>query len=207
VVDDFDLGESPWPRTGDDPFELVGGSRLVACLNFTHDEPWIGYTEGFKRLADVGVAHIEETGHGHDFLVYPIVYAYRHHIELSLKLIIRAARMLLDKPGGVPKTHNLLRLWHTAEPLLRRIGGSEETFQDVRDCLTRFDALDPSSESFRYPVTATGDPALPGVYNVDLGQVRAVVERLSMFLDCAARDTLVRLDAKSEMEQAYEGLW
>jgi hypothetical protein len=70
----------------------VRGSRLVACLNFTHDEPWIAYAEGFKRLADVGVAHIEETGHGHDFLVYPIVYAYRHHIELSLKLITSSVR-------------------------------------------------------------------------------------------------------------------
>jgi len=59
----------PVAPDGDDLFELVGGSRLVACLNFTHDEPWIGYAEGFKRLADLDVAHIEETGHGHNFLV------------------------------------------------------------------------------------------------------------------------------------------
>jgi hypothetical protein len=207
VADELDLSGYPWPRRGDDPFELVGGSRLVACLNFTHDEPWIGYVEGFKRLADVGVAHIEETGHGHDFLVYPIVYAYRHHIELSLKLIIRTARKLLDEPAGVPKTHNLLRLWDEAEPLLRRVGGPEETFRDVRECLIRFTRLDPSAESFRYPVRATGDVALPGVDNVDLGQVRAVVERLSMFLDCAAEEMLVRLDFKTETEQAYQASW
>jgi len=77
----------------------------------------------------------------------------------------------------------------------------------VRDCLIRFDRLDPSSESFQYPVRATGDPALPSVHNVDLGQARAVVERPSMFLDCAVQETLVRLDVKMEIEKAYEGWW
>ena len=63
-VTDFDMNEAPWPRPGDDPFAIASNSRLVASLNFTHDEPWGGYAEGFKRLADIGVAHIEEQIHG-----------------------------------------------------------------------------------------------------------------------------------------------
>lgn len=69
--------------------------------------------------------------------------------------------------------------------------------------MRRFDDLDASSESFRYPVTAAGDPVLPQLRNLDLGQMRAVVEPLSMFLDCVMTDFSVRLDTKREIEQAY----
>jgi hypothetical protein len=207
MLDEFDLDHQPWPRSGDDPFGLDSRSRLVACLNFTHDEPWIGYVEGFKRLADLGVAHLEETGHGHDFLVYPIVYAYRHHIELALKMVIRSARAVLDEQGDLPKTHKLLALWDVAEPLLRAVADDQETYGAVRECLVHFDELDPTSESFRYPVTASGEAVLPGVRSLDLGKVREVVERVSTFLDCAAQELTVRLDVQSEIEDAYRVAW
>lgn len=203
MLNDAPADPDPWPRAGDDPLALDHGSRLVACLNFSHDQ-WIGYVEGFRRLADLGVAHLEEEGHGHDYLVYPIVFAYRHHIELALKVIIRGARELLDIEGERPKTHKRLALWDLAGPLLRQIADDGQTYKAVRDCLRRFDELDPSSESFRYPITAAGDPVLPALHNLDLGHVRAVVERLSMFLDCVMTDLSVQLDTKHEIEQAYE---
>src|SRR4051812_43725235 len=123
MPDDLHLGyDTPsWPRTGDDPFAIDDRSRLVACLNFTQDEPWFGYVDGFKQLADLGVAHLEEVGHGHDYLIFPVVFAYRHHIELALKMIMRDACALLDQDHDRLKTHKLLTLWDTAEPLLRQI--------------------------------------------------------------------------------------
>lgn len=203
VSDALEVGDEMWPRAGDDPFAPAGRSRLIACLNFTGDEPWLGYVEGFKRLADLGVTHLEEEGHGHDYLVYPIVFAYRHHIELALKVIIRDTSALLDEDRERPKMHKLLALWEMTESLLRRIAEDDDTYAAVRDCLRRFDELDPSSESFRYPITAAGDAVLPGVYNLDLGQVRAVVARLSTFLDCVMTDLAVNLDTKREIEQTY----
>jgi hypothetical protein len=202
MLDDTVADPGPWPRAGDDPLALDSRSRLVACVNFSHDQ-WIGYVEGFKLLADLGVAHLEEAGHDHDYLVYPIVFAYRHHVELALKVTIRDARELLDIEGERPKTHKLLALWDLAEPLLHQIADDGQTYQAVRDCLRRFDELDASSESFRYPVTAAGNLVLPELRNLDLGQMRAIVERLSMFLDCVMTDLSVQLDAKHEIEQAY----
>src|SRR5436190_6431658 len=159
---DFGDRELPWPRKGDDPRAIGERSRLVAALNFSFDEPWGPIAEGFKRLGDLGVASVEETGHGHDYLVYPILFSYRHFIELSLKEIIRNARRLLDKQGSVPETHNLAHLWNTAEPLLMEIEeGSALTYRDVRACLARFDEMDPTSEAFRYPANRSGEDALP----------------------------------------------
>ena len=213
MTDAAETDEAPWPKPGDDPFALPGSSRLVACLNFTLDAPWGGYAEGFKRLADIGVAHIESTGRDHDYLVYPILFSYRHFIELSLKEFIRDARHLLDKEGGIPETHNLANLWNTAEPLLKEIEpASAPTYRDVRECLDRFAALDPISEAFRYPVTKKGESTLPeDLRNLDLGQVREVMTRLASFLDAATTHTSVllenKLDYLVEMERAYGSDW
>ena len=202
---DFGDTELPWPRKGDDPRTIGEYSRLVASFHVGFDEPWGPIAEGFKRLGDLGVASVEQTGHGHDFLVYPILFSYRHFIELSLKEIIRNARSLLDKDGSAPETHNLANLWNTAEPLLMEIEkGSAPTYRDVRACLARFDEMDPTSEAFRYPVKRSGENALPDdLHSLDLGQVREVIANIAAFLDAVATQTSVYLDSKDEMGRAY----
>jgi hypothetical protein len=208
-VSDFDSEETSWPRAGDDPFAIADNSRLVARVNFTFDEPWGGYAEGFKRLADLGVAHIEQTGHSHDYLVYPVIFGYRHFIELSLKEIIRNCTHLLDKPVVIPNTHDLSVLWDTAERLLKELELEDPTtFRDVRECLARFVELDATSEAFRYPVKRNGDATLPPeLKDFDLGQVRDVVTRLGTFLDAVTTHTSVMLDYTGEIESAYEHGW
>lgn len=82
--------EFQWPTEGDDPFKLTASARqLMACLNFTHDEPWYGIAEGFRMIADLAVAHIEQTGHDQDFLVYPIVFSYRHAHTMGARWQVR----------------------------------------------------------------------------------------------------------------------
>lgn len=208
-VTDFGGIEYPWPREGDDPFALNNDARLIARLNLSHDVPWRPYAEGFKRLADLVVqqiAEVPETGADRHFLVFPIFFNYRHYIELSLKLIIEMARDLLDRQDELPKTHNLTALWEIAEPLLIEIDNREgKTHEAVRESLERFTAMDPVSESFRYPVTKRGDPTLPSkLSQLDLGQLRDVVERLSGFFDGASEQIHVYRDWKLEMAQEFD---
>jgi hypothetical protein len=198
---DFEL---PWPD-GDDPYKLTPGAlHLIACLNFTHDEPWYGIAEGFKRIADLAVAHIAETGHDQDFLVYPVLFCYRHYLELMLKQLLRDARRLYDvEDDSIPGAHSLIALWDKLEPLMLKHTPDPTTYANVRASLARFDHLDPRSDSYRYPVDKQGDPHLKGLHNVDLGQVSAVIERLAGFLDGASTAVQVDLDAKHEMAEWY----
>jgi hypothetical protein len=83
-------------------------------------------------------------------------------------------------------THSLETLWNVAEPLLLRHGPDATTYANVRASLRRLNELDPRSHSYRYPLDKRGDPHLVGLYNIDLGQVRSAVERLSGFLDGAS---------------------
>jgi hypothetical protein len=190
----------PWPQKGDDPFALNSAWRDNACLNFFGgDVPWTWFAEGYKLAGDLSVAHVEATGRYQDKLVYPTLFNYRQYIELSLKGIIRDARRLLDDKGGAPGGHGLMRLWNTARPLLFRIAPAVDDLDNVGRCIERFDAIDRTSQGFRYPVTTAGDPILPEDLNsINLSQARDVVERLDGFFGAAEMQIDVMLDYKSD---------
>jgi hypothetical protein len=190
----------PWPQKGDDPFALGSSRRATACVNFFGvDQPWRFYAEGYKLAADTLVAHVDTTGRDHDRLVYPIIFNYRQYIELALKGVIRDARKLLDERGGAPTGHVLTDLWNTARPLLWRIAPNKADLDTAGESIKRFAAVDPTSEGFRYPVTVVGTPALPkALKNVDLVQVRQVVERLDGFLDVIDFGLGIELDHRSD---------
>ena len=142
---------------------------------------------------------MDTTGRDHDRLVYPIIFNYRQYIELALKGVIRDARKLLDERGGAPTGHVLTDLWSTARPLLWRIAPNKADLDTAGESIKRFAAVDPTSEGFRYPVTAAGTPALPeALKNVDLVRVRQVVERLDGFLDVIDFGLGIELDHKSD---------
>ncbi|MGU3906767.1 hypothetical protein ACVZDL_23390 (plasmid) [Escherichia coli] len=48
-----------------------------ACLNYMPDHG-TAYTEGYRRAADILINHIDESGRDQDFLVYPVLFLYRH---------------------------------------------------------------------------------------------------------------------------------
>lgn len=196
--------EYPWPRKGDDPFELGSDWWHNACLNyFGGDEPWGTYADGFRRLGDVGVAYVEDKQIDQDSLVYAVLFSYRHYIELSLKGLIRDARRLLDEQGGAPEGHKLMNLWNTARPLLLRIEPKgRATLDNAGECISRFAAFDPNSETWRYPVTTDGAPTLPeDLLHVNLRQVRDVVTRLAGFLDAAEAQISALMEYKWDAEE------
>jgi hypothetical protein len=123
---------------------------------------------------------------------------------LSIKLVILDGRELLNEKVVAPVGHDLLKLWSVAETVLTRIEPqSAATYQDVRDCLARFNAIDATSQETRYPVRADGKTSLSGITEIDLQQLHDVVERLAAFWDAARTQIGVYLDYKSDMLNEY----
>jgi hypothetical protein len=77
----------PWPQKYDKLFKGDADWWHNACLNFSLDMG-IGYVYGYKKAADILVEYIKDTKTNQDYLVYPIVFLYRHHLELIIKEII-----------------------------------------------------------------------------------------------------------------------
>ena len=56
-----------------------------ACLNVMGSGDAYAYKAGYRRGAEVLIGYVGEIARDQDFLVYPIIFLYRHHIELMLK--------------------------------------------------------------------------------------------------------------------------
>ena len=123
-----DLGPAlPLPRSGD----ILVRADLPdwinnACLNYLQQGEQSPFVQGYRRGAQQLVQHVVETQSDQDFLVYPIIFLYRHHMELGLKRIIgRAAHLIERSLTAIEKkhlnAHRLDALWKDLKPMLGEI--------------------------------------------------------------------------------------
>ncbi|CAH2403077.1 hypothetical protein MES5069_360144 [Mesorhizobium escarrei] len=99
--------------------------QLNACMPPWH-ETGHAYKAGFRKAAFELTSKVCEQPVDQDLIVYPIVYLYRHHIELVLKGVVRMALDLQAKsttPAQERKLggHDLLSLWTMARPMLEPV--------------------------------------------------------------------------------------
>ena len=87
-----------------------------------------------ERLLDAALAN-NETWEA----AYPILFCYRHGLEVSLKSLV----------PGAPKKHGLAKLWAALQP---RLAGHyrEDQLAWLGDRIAEFEHVDPSSTAFRY---------------------------------------------------------
>lgn len=125
------------------------------------------YFEAAKVLMD-GLAH---SGNYSDLKAYPIVFLYRHALELYLKALLVMGDSLASLLGDArlefdlqkANNHDLTRLLSELEQLFSAIGWSWEDYgtsalseQEFRSIISEFDEVDPNSHAFRYPVKKDG---------------------------------------------------
>jgi hypothetical protein len=174
-----------------------------ACLNFGWAE-WGGYALGYRRAALLAVQHVIATDTDHDTLVYPIVYLYRHAIELYLKEVIQRGRRLLDLPENFRATHDLQPLYDAARKIAEQVMGGK-----VPDWLFAMDRqmaelarVDATSMTFRYPVERDGSQSAPSPFDrFSLRHFAECAECLCDVLDGWTTGIDAHLEWKAEMAE------
>lgn len=126
----------------------------------------------------------------HDNLIYPILYCYRHYIEIALKEIVKDHGQWVGITLS-EKDHNLLALWK----VFLRIGAayhndpSDEAAVAVSDCINEFAQVDPGSFAFRYARDKRSDALIPLRFGtIDLVNVLDVMNGIQNFFECADLD-------------------
>jgi hypothetical protein len=127
--------------------------------------------------------------------VYPIVFLYRHHIELALKRVIKRAPYLIERPPTKVESdhlvgHRLDSLWQDFKPMAKAIteaaGWEELPLEDVEgidDYIRQLCEVDPRSYSLRYAHSTKGDPSLPETLtHINLRHFGELMERLANYL-------------------------
>lgn len=169
--------EFRWPQPGDDPFALPGGVEDQAVLNEDNFARFVVMMGGYKAAAEnlVDIARSDDVKR--DCLVFPILFLYRHCLELNLKYIINiyGGHVGIDP---VWNTHDLGKLWETFAILLDRFGTTDPDDADhvVGGIVAQFAKIDPRSFSYRYPCDTRGEPIPFDNTQIHLATLRDVMD-------------------------------
>lgn len=158
------------------PFLANGRNHGNIVFNFRHSpvDDLVPFAMGY-HAAGTALAKALATANGyHDYDGYPILFLYRHALELYLKAVIAKAAHLAPfvSEADEPPAIDWSRLWqeHSLEALLRPAvtvfkcletvwPHSTEFISKLKPVIMEVYSLDPRSYTFRYPITTKGDAA------------------------------------------------
>lgn len=181
-----------------------------ACLNFMFGgNTWTGYSMGYKNGADILSQYVDSTQRHQDTLVYPILFLYRHYLEIILKKILIDCAKVLDEKISF-KHHNISTYWKTAKDKCQKL--LEEKIPDdmvtsVENIIRQLADIDKASDAFRYPCHIDGSPSLHGITHINIKQVSEEISKASEALEAisAAMHVVVEMkaDHAANMRQLY----
>jgi hypothetical protein len=149
-------------------------------------ESWSLLADSYKEGADE-LTKLAGISRSYARLGAPIMFLYRHYIELQLKSLLIDAGELLDEPQDVPPRHYLATLWQRVRTLLLRVSPNSdgEYFIRADQIVADFDSIDPTSFTFRYPVNKVGEPSTECDLYVDPRVARQMIAELDILLSGA----------------------
>jgi hypothetical protein len=186
-----------------------------ACLNVTGNGDTYAYKAGYRRGAEILIDYVCQHGRDQDFLVYPIIFLYRHHVELMLKRIIRQVPYLIDghfteKQREHLEKHRLDLLWEDLRgmlPALCKAAGWDEADVQVAgidNYVRQLSQLDADSFSFRYSHSKKGKQSLPkNLKNINLRHFGDLMKRLADYLYGLDEAVSSLVQSKAEMESEW----
>ena len=176
-----------------------GTSHGTVILNW-HNTPEKEFTymaEAFYDAAKEGIQKLKANRHFgiegiplEDFQAYPVIFLYRHALELSMKALLRVGADMLTLKGLTPanqqtlrETHSLNWLREEVERVFAAYGwtwncGNDHfrTVNDLRSVIAEFDGVDPGSYAFRYPITTKGLPSLEDSFKFSVFRFAEVLD-------------------------------
>ena len=170
-----------WPTRGDRLLkksrDWANYTRFEADGETRHHFIW----DGNMRAGALLVDSCENDRYESTTLVYPILFNYRHAIELALKWIIGKFGPYASVEAGDYEHHNLWKLWCLYKKIVLELGSDDgDTLAVVEQVIKDFHDLDRSGQTFRYSNAKNGTFTLPD-YPIDLRNTRDIMEGIDNF--------------------------
>jgi len=124
-----------------------------------------GYAYAYKQAADRLVESLKNYPIPfNNYLTPPIVYLYRHYLELHLKSLVYG-----NKPPDQPN-HRLYELWKKLKRKLPDTCGAS-VIEVVEECIMEFDDVDRESDAFRFHIGKGKKSLLNTPYLLDVNYI------------------------------------
>jgi hypothetical protein len=171
-------------------YDEIGDKNFV--ISFTQDprDDFGAFAEGYSHAAStLAESLLSKTGFP-DSDAYPVVFLYRHSLELYLKNIIYKAALVMAFMDmaridtALYTNHNLTVLSETATKILQTLLPQDASLRqfakETMKISSEFSDIDAGSYSYRYPVDTKGRPSTRPNQVVSLG---ALHRTMSDFLE------------------------
>lgn len=181
-------------------------------------EQFAPYAEAFHAAGKRLVGHLGEDPILRDRDALPIVFMYRHALELYLKAIIHVGAKLI-RVGGKPQldwralvtTHRLADFRDPLDRIWKEVDWEWDLDIDrLRSkaaldlLLNEFDSIDQQSDRFRYPIDKKGNAALPEDFSFCLEDFASRMDQLLEYFDGTVTGLEQELSNREEMHSWME---
>jgi len=192
------------PRHGNVVFNLPGRRAVEDLAIFAEGYHWAGRQLAGQIAASPGYA---------DYEGYPVLFLYRHALELYLKALVYRGALLLGliseekiNTDRLFERHELTRLMPPFRTIYAAMdwtfdGTGLSSLDDFEQMVRAIDAIDPKSYAFRYPVTPAGDAHLPEHFVANVVSFAAAMDPVLRRFEGAADN--LREDIQVEAEARY----
>ena len=173
-----------WPKTGDRL--LRSSDDWNKGIEFSdqpisrHAHLWQGYLSAGEGLIKL----CTQDGYEHErhFVIYPILYNYRHGLELAMKWIIFTYGG--QGIGEIDDDHNLWKLWKRCRETIEQYGSPDPDTDDVIEQIVKdFQDIDKAGITFRYGWRKNGQNIKLPDHLIDLENIRDVMEGVAGYFD------------------------
>jgi hypothetical protein len=189
-------------------------------LNWHHtpEREFSFFAEAFHVVAQEAVAALRQIGVHRDpigdFRAYPVLFLYRHALELYMKAIIFTGSPMLAVKGMTEvnrqrllKNHSLDELRQDLERVFQAYGWKWDlgtphfrSLNDFRKVIAELHEVDAGSYAFQYPLDTKGSASLTSHFRFDLFQFCEVLDSLFPVLQGAI------IGAYEELQATYEAM-
>jgi hypothetical protein len=168
-----------WPQKGTSALRVGNYTRHPRFSDHPsarNDHMWNGFWDAGAVLARACRESDGASCYSHE-LVWPILYNYRHGLELAMKDILHHYGEHAGHTGPFI-THDLRALWSATRETIATIAGSadQEATDAVEAVIGEFHAFDRGSVAFRYATDANGFVIQLPRDALDLDHLAAVME-------------------------------
>src|ERR1035437_65796 len=197
------------PKKTQDPRISPGLHDMMPTAKKTSPTDLFLYARPFHKAAKALAAFQLDASPLADFDVSPVVFMYRHALELHLKALVLGdgGNFLATKPDtlSVHKTHSVPWLAQFVCQIITAVKWEKEfkceaieNLADFKAVVEELNAVDPGSYVFRLPVSAEGQDSVPGRTKLTIREFARRMDALLELLDSTADALAADWDRRAE---------
>ena len=207
-------------------FTRAGTQNENVLLNWqnTPEEEFTLYAKAYHTVAKEAVAVLKNYQYAgfhkvpiDDFRAYPVVFLYRHSLELYMKSVILIAAPMLKMKNIAEIDREKLLNTHSLDSLRQKLEqvfaayewewdlGTQHfrTLEDFRNIICELHEVDTRSYVFRYPLDTKGNASLSSDFEFNLFKFCEILDCLLPVLEGAAFAAYEELQLDYEVMAEY----